>query len=671
MPPVKRTRRCNLYGGSPSDLPITDLATYGDVARFFYKLKDLDGIKDKNIIVQRTLCSLKEIWFNCNSKLVLLPEKSLIVKLLRFYNNVISWNGNKIKPLTKKLLEKNKEKLFDLLACNCKLEGLPCDDRNIKCSGCSNVHLYCSCVGSKKSKTSISSLNQTRSKNYNTTHYPKFALEVIRYGISDKAAAAVANALLQDIGYLHLNYVIDPSKMKREKERVCFNASFEQSKVSNIKAIGLDSKRNKNSLVYEQRDIDGEINLCKSTSTVNHLTFTIESGELQEKGKGKDLAEFTCNVLKEFKSDKSIQAIILDNTSVNTGKDNGLVACLERILKRRIHLIGCLLHVNELPLRHLISKLDGSSNSSNNYSGPVGKSLTTPIHLNLTVDFIQVETDIEYPPLCVIKDLSADQRMLLEYSIGISRGFSDNKYLRKKIGPICHARWLTTAVRILALYTRTINPSRELKIFVEYIQTVYTPVWFNIKKSKNFTEVPKLIFQFIQRILRLDTEVQGITLPIIYKNSFCLQPENFIAALLYSEEQVYRTIAVVKILETRKTLIKDPKNGLKDGIRVNAIPIIDCKCKNWSKLINLYDIDCFEPPCVEDISNEELLNMIPNQGKAPNFPCHSQTVERAVKMTSDASGKFINLKKRNAYILAKCQSQKKRKYFRTKKDYTL
>ncbi|XP_065681646.1 uncharacterized protein LOC105843194 [Hydra vulgaris] len=115
--------------------------------------------------------------------------------------------------------------------------------------------------------------------------------------------------------------------MKREKERVCFNASFEQSKVSNIKAIGLDSKRNKNSLVYEQRDIDSEIKLCKSTSTVDHLTFTIESG-----------------------------------------KDNGLVACLERILKRRIHLIGCLLHVNELRLRHLISKLDGSSNCSNNYS---------------------------------------------------------------------------------------------------------------------------------------------------------------------------------------------------------------------------------------------------------------------------------------------------------------
>ena len=69
--------------------------------------------------------------------------------------------------------------------------------------------------------------------------------------------------------------------MKREKEQVYLHASFEQSKISNIKAIGLDSKRNKNSLVYEERHIDGEIKLYKSTSTVDHLTFTIESGKGQ------------------------------------------------------------------------------------------------------------------------------------------------------------------------------------------------------------------------------------------------------------------------------------------------------------------------------------------------------------------------------------------------------
>ena len=69
-----------------------------------------------------------------------------------------------------------------------------------------------------------------------------FALEAVRYEISDEAVAALANALLQDVGYLQTHGVIDPSKMKREKERVCAEASLESSNVSKLLAIGFDSK---------------------------------------------------------------------------------------------------------------------------------------------------------------------------------------------------------------------------------------------------------------------------------------------------------------------------------------------------------------------------------------------------------------------------------------------
>ena len=71
-------------------LSIRDLTTYSDAARYFYKLRDRD-VKDKNIIIQRTLNTLKGTWLNCNPKLVLIPEKSLYAKLSQFY--VISWNG--------------------------------------------------------------------------------------------------------------------------------------------------------------------------------------------------------------------------------------------------------------------------------------------------------------------------------------------------------------------------------------------------------------------------------------------------------------------------------------------------------------------------------------------------------------------------------------------------
>ena len=139
------TRQSKKFGGSPADLPTSDLPTYQDVARFIYKLKDTDCIKDKQDILKIVSQEFKKIWIKCNPRLILLNEKSRYVKLLRFYDNVIAWNSNKIKPLTRKLMTKNKNKLFDILACCCSLPVLDCSDRNIKCPGCPNLHIYCSC----------------------------------------------------------------------------------------------------------------------------------------------------------------------------------------------------------------------------------------------------------------------------------------------------------------------------------------------------------------------------------------------------------------------------------------------------------------------------------------------------------------------------------------------
>jgi hypothetical protein len=79
--------------------------------------------------------------------------------------------------------------------------------------------------------------------------------------------------------------------------------------------------------------------------------------------------------LEEHESVSSLQAVLLDNTPVNTGYKGGLVACLERKLGRKIHMIGCFLHMNELPLRHLINDLDGPTVTGNRLSGPIGKLL--------------------------------------------------------------------------------------------------------------------------------------------------------------------------------------------------------------------------------------------------------------------------------------------------------
>ncbi len=91
--------------------------------------------------------------------------------------------------------------------------------------------------------------------------------------------------------------------------------------------------------------------------------------------KGVQQADIVFSVLEEHDSVDSIQAVLLDNTAVNTGYKGGLVACLEKKLDRKVHMIGCFLYLNELPLRHLICELDGPTVTGNRLSGPIGKLL--------------------------------------------------------------------------------------------------------------------------------------------------------------------------------------------------------------------------------------------------------------------------------------------------------
>ena len=49
----------------------------------------------------------------------------------------------------------------------------------------------------------------------------------------------------------------------------------------------------------------------------------------------------------------------MDGTSVNTGVHNGVIRLTELELGIPVQHIICLLHLNELPLRHLFYDLDG------------------------------------------------------------------------------------------------------------------------------------------------------------------------------------------------------------------------------------------------------------------------------------------------------------------------
>ena len=58
--------------------------------------------------------------------------------------------------------------------------------------------------------------------------------------------------------------------------------------------------------------------------------------------------------------------------------------------------------------------------------------------------------------------MSTDQRLLYDASKAVIDGCCPAALAKRTIGPVSHARWLTTAVRILFLYMSTVNPTPEV-----------------------------------------------------------------------------------------------------------------------------------------------------------------------------------------------------------------
>jgi hypothetical protein len=69
------------------------------------------------------------------------------------------------------------------------------------------------------------------------------------------------------------------------------------------------------------------------------------------------------------------------------------------------------------------------------------------------------------------------------------------------------------------------------------------------------------------------------------------------------------------------------------------------------------------------MTDQQLEDMIVFPGIPPAVPLHSQSVERAVKMTSEASTTSYSWAKGHENIVTVCASRKQRKRFPSKKGY--
>ena len=95
--------------------------------------------------------------------------------------------------------------------------------------------------------------------------------------------------------------------------------------------------------------------------------------------------------------------------------------------------------------------------------------------------------------------------------------------------------------------------------------------------------------------------------------------------------------------------------------------MINFKVVHWTDLIDLSVNGVCEPPLTLDFSDDELQNSLLT-GEKINLP-HSQGVERAVKLVTEASQSMYGFEARHQHILAKVLCQQSRPAFWSKGSY--
>lgn len=125
--------------------------------------------------------------------------------------------------------------------------------------------------------------------------------------------------------------------------------------------------------------------------------------------------------------------------------------------------------------------------------------------------------------------------------------------------------------------------------------------------------------------------------------------------------------------EINLSLIHQHRSAKKDkAIRSFQVPALRFNAKQYFDMI---DWSSCEPPITTDMSEEDLAAIVDNpesfRKDMKDFFCHTQPVERGVKMVTEASAIVANIEKRDGAIRAKILSRNNMPKFESKKHFNV
>lgn len=497
------------------------------------------------------------------------------------------------------------------------------------------------------------------------------ARESLRNEISVRATASILTAFLIDIKLVtedDTHLVIDPQKVQRAREKVMKNEvdeAYQEVLDQKLECIFFDGRRDKTKMIVVDEDGDESA----KTEMEEHYTltdpYTYLTHVTPEEGTGaKGTADKIVEYLMEVNQLENVKIIGGDSTNPNTGWRGGAIHHIEVAKNEKVLWDICLLHTNELPLRHVMKNEGMETTGANSFRGEIGDLIKDEVNLyevNEGFEVLNCGCELREIPEDIVTDLSKDQKYLYRIVKMIVSGELNHDVLKQVIGPVNHSRWLTIASRLCRLWVSKHNMRRNslnyksLKVIVSYIVSVYAVMWFEIKCRPNILQGPHHVLKAVQLVEKYcPVKVKGIVEEVMQRGAWHGHSENLLLSMLGSDLEEERKFAVDKIKEIRG----DGRYG-DLSVREFHVPLLNFKADSLASLIDMSDKKILlEPVLTCPISTQDLDQFIEKPFPPPSADCHTQSCERAVKETTIAAGKVYGFERRDGYIRAKIKSRK-------------
>ena len=195
---------------------------------------------------------------------------------------------------------------------------------------------------------------------------------------------------------------------------------------------------------------------------------------------------------------------------------------------------------------------------------------------------------------------------------------------------------------------------------------VYAPTWFDIKRNSSYIHGPKNLWSMIFRSRYLSDDLKAVIDPILQRNAFFAHQENILVAMLHDSRKHIRELALKRIMVARNQ--QEPSSDPREF----KVPKLNFHARDYTDMIDFQDCPKHEPPLTKRLTVAELEAVVEDKSTSiisKRYPCHTQALERPVKLVTEASASVCREKERNGYIHSRILARKIMSTFETKSDF--